>query len=60
MREHLSAHCGLVSADAACGCPRRVGATLDCVEVLAHGIVDGAIVRSYHRPDQHAIDAFFS
>jgi len=33
---------------------------LDCVEVLAHEIADGAIVRTYHRPDQYAIDAFFS
>ena len=36
------------------------GRTLDCVEVLAHQIVDGKIVRTYHRPDQYAIDAFFS
>ena len=35
------------------------GRELDCVEVLAHEIVDGAIVRTYHRPDQYAIDAFF-
>ena len=35
------------------------GRTLDCVEVLAHQIVDGKIVRTYHRPDQYAIDAFF-
>lgn len=34
--------------------------TLDCVEVLAHEIVGGKIVRTYHRPDQYAIDAFFS
>ena len=33
--------------------------TLDCVEVIAHEIVDGKIVRTYHRPDQAAIDAFF-
>jgi len=24
-----------------------------------HEIIDGAIVRAYHRPDQYAIDAFF-
>ena len=35
------------------------GRTLDCVEVLAHKIVDGKIARTYHRPDAHAIDAFF-
>ena len=35
------------------------GRELDCVEVLAHEIVDGAIVRTYHRPDQYAIDEFF-
>lgn len=35
------------------------GRRLDCVEVIAHQIVDGRIVRTYHRPDQHAIDAFF-
>lgn len=35
------------------------GRRLDCVEVLAHEIVDGQIVRTYHRPDQYAIDAFF-
>lgn len=35
------------------------GRTLDCVEVIAHQIVDGKIVRTYHRPDQYAIDAFF-
>ena len=39
---------------------RLDGRTLDCVEVLAHEIVDGRIVRTYHRPDQYAIDAFFS
>jgi hypothetical protein len=32
---------------------------LECVEILAHDIADGAIVRTYHRPDQYAIDAFF-
>jgi ketosteroid isomerase-like protein len=36
------------------------GRMLDCVETLAHEIVDGKIVRTYHRPDQYAIDAFFS
>ncbi|MCE5291029.1 MAG: nuclear transport factor 2 family protein [Nocardiaceae bacterium] len=37
----------------------RDGRTLDCVETLAHQIRDGKIVRTYHRPDQYAIDAFF-
>ncbi|MEW6154805.1 MAG: nuclear transport factor 2 family protein [Actinomycetota bacterium] len=32
---------------------------LDCVEVLAHEVVDGMIIRTYHRPDQYAIEAFF-
>jgi uncharacterized protein len=36
------------------------GRTLDCVEILAHQIVDGRIVRTHHRPDQYAIDAFFA
>ncbi len=36
------------------------GRTLDCVEVLAHEMAAGKIVRTYHRPDQHAIDAFFA
>ena len=35
------------------------GRVLDCVEVLAHEIVDGQIVHTFHRPDQYAIDAFF-
>ncbi len=35
------------------------GRILDCVEMLAHQVVDGAIVHTYHRPDQSAIDAFF-
>lgn len=35
------------------------GRRLNCVEVIAHQIVDGKIVRTYHRPDQYAIDAFF-
>jgi ketosteroid isomerase-like protein len=35
------------------------GRRLDCVEILAHQIVDGRIVRTYHRPDPNAIDAFF-
>jgi ketosteroid isomerase-like protein len=32
---------------------------LDCVETLAHKIIDGRIVQTYHRPDQYAIDSFF-
>ncbi len=36
------------------------GRLLDCVETLAHEIDDGKIVRTYHRPDQYAIDAFFA
>lgn len=32
---------------------------LDCVEVIAHEIVNGKIIHTYHRPDQYAIDAFF-
>jgi hypothetical protein len=35
------------------------GRTLDCVEVLAHEVQDGRIVRTYHRPDSNAIDDFF-
>ena len=35
------------------------GRTLACVETLAHEIVDGKIVHTYHRPDQYAIDGFF-
>lgn len=35
------------------------GRHLECVEVLVHEIVDGRIVRTYHRPDPYAIDAFF-
>ncbi len=35
------------------------GRTLDCVEVLVHEIHEGLITRTYHRPDAHAIDAFF-
>lgn len=35
------------------------GRRLDCIEVLAHRIVGGTIVHTYHRPDQYAIDAFF-
>ena len=38
----------------------HAGRTLDCVETLAHEIVDGKIVRTYHRPDQYAIDGFFA
>jgi len=37
----------------------RDGRVLDCVEVLAHEIRDGKFVRTYHRPDQDAIKAFF-
>lgn len=47
-----AAHVQLVTAE-------RPGRTLRCVEVLAHEIVDGMITRTYHRPDQYAIDAFF-
>jgi len=36
------------------------GRRLDCVEVIAHEIVEGRIVHTYHRPDPYAIDAFFS
>jgi ketosteroid isomerase-like protein len=32
---------------------------LDCIEILAHEIVDGRIVQTYHRPDQYALDGFF-
>lgn len=39
---------------------RNNGRVLDCIEVLAHEIRDGKIVRTYHRPDQHAIEAFFA
>jgi ketosteroid isomerase-like protein len=39
---------------------KHAGRELDCVEVLAHEIVDGTIVRTYHRPDQYAVDGFFS
>lgn len=35
------------------------GRRLDCVELLAHEIRDGLIVRTHHRPDAHALDAFF-
>lgn len=35
------------------------GRRLDCVEALAHQVVDGRIVRTYHRPDPDALDAFF-
>jgi hypothetical protein len=34
------------------------GRRLDCVEVLAHRIVDSLIVHTYHRPDEYAIDTF--
>ena len=32
---------------------------LDCVELLAHEIVDGKIVRTYHRSDTDEIEEFF-
>jgi ketosteroid isomerase-like protein len=48
-----AAHVQRVTAD-------HDGRHLDCVEVLAHEIVDGLIVRTHHRPDAYAIDAFFS
>ncbi len=35
------------------------GRVLDCVEVLAHEIREGKIARTYHRPDQEALKAFF-
>lgn len=35
------------------------GRQLDCVEILAHRIVGGKIVHTYHRPDQYAVDGFF-
>ncbi len=38
----------------------NAGRTLDCVEVLAHEIHDGKIVKTFHRPDSHAIDEFFA
>ncbi|MFN0283902.1 MAG: nuclear transport factor 2 family protein [Kineosporiaceae bacterium] len=47
-----TAHVQRVTAD-------NRGRQLDCVEVLAHEIVDGLIIHTYHRPDAHAIDAFF-
>jgi hypothetical protein len=37
----------------------HAGRRLDCIEILAHEIRDGRISRTYHRPDAHAIDAFF-
>ncbi len=51
--ERGAAHVQRVTAD-------HQGRRLDCVEVLAHEIVDGRIVRTYHRPDVPAFDAFFS
>lgn len=48
-----AAHVQRVTAD-------HQGRSLDCVEVLAHEIIDGRIVRTYHRPDTSAIDPFFS
>ena len=50
--DHGGAHVQRVTAD-------HDSRRLDCVEVLAHEIVDGLIVRTYHRPDAHAIDTFF-
>jgi uncharacterized protein len=50
--EHGGAHVQRVTAE-------HQGRRLDCVEVIAHEIVDGRIVRTYHRPDPYAIDAFF-
>jgi ketosteroid isomerase-like protein len=35
------------------------GRRLDCVEILHHDVADGRIVRTHHRPDPYAIDAFF-
>jgi ketosteroid isomerase-like protein len=35
------------------------GRTLDGVETLAHEVVDGKIVHTYHRSDQPAIESFF-
>jgi ketosteroid isomerase-like protein len=50
--ENGAAHLQLVTAE-------QTGRTLRCVEVLVHEIVDGLIVRTYHRPDAYAVDAFF-
>jgi ketosteroid isomerase-like protein len=47
------AHVQRVTAD-------HQGRRLDCVEIIAHEIADGLIVRTYHRPDPYAIDAFFN
>lgn len=38
----------------------RDGRKLDCVEVLAHQMDHGLIRHTYHRPDQYALDAFFT
>lgn len=50
--ERGGAHVQRVTAD-------HQGRRLDCVEVLAHEIVDGVIVHTHHRPDPYALDAFF-
>jgi uncharacterized protein len=50
--EHGGTHVQRVTAD-------HRGRRLDCIEVIAHEISDGLIVRTYHRPDPYAIDAFF-
>jgi ketosteroid isomerase-like protein len=50
--ERGGAHVQRVTAD-------HDGRHLDCVEILAHEIVDGRIVRTHHRPDPYAIDSFF-
>lgn len=50
--EHGAAHVQRVTA-------HRDGRTLDCIETLAHTIVDGRITTTHHRPDAHAIDEFF-
>ncbi len=49
---HGAAHIQRVTAS-------KEGATLDCVEAVVHEIVDGKIVRTYHRPDAYALDEFF-
>jgi ketosteroid isomerase-like protein len=47
-----AAHVQWVSAE-------RDGRSFRIVEVLVHEISDGKIVRTYHRPDAHALDDFF-
>ena len=51
--EHGAAQVQRVTAD-------HAGRHLDCVEVLAHEIVNGRITKTHHRPDSNAIDAFFA